>query len=358
MQQILNLNNYKKYIDKDNILVVCGKEFINTNLYNDINSLNKNITYFTDFKPNPDYESVKKGVEIFKQNKCEFIIVVGGGSAIDVAKCIKLYSNMDDNKLYLEQEIVPNNITLLAVPTTAGTGSEATKFAVIYYNNIKQSIDHESIIPSLVLFVPELLKTLPLYQKKSTVLDTLSHDIESIWSINSNEESTSYSVESIKIVLENLKDYLNNNEETFEKMLKASNYAGKSINITQTTAGHALCYKLTSLYGISHGHSAMLINSILFPYMLKHLDKCVDKRGIEYIKQRFNIIIELFKDENYFKELLKSLDLYNVDVDYNDIDILVNSVNEKRLSNNPIKLEKEDIKQIYLSLFDEVKKCK
>ena len=358
MQQILNLNNYKKYIDKDNILVVCGKEFINTNLYNDINSLNKNITYFTDFKPNPDYESVKKGVEIFKQNKCEFIIVVGGGSAIDVAKCIKLYSNMDDNKLYLEQEIVPNNITLLAVPTTAGTGSEATKFAVIYYNNIKQSIDHESIIPSLVLFVPELLKTLPLYQKKSTVLDTLSHDIESIWSINSNEESTSYSVESIKIVLENLKDYLNNNEETFERMLKASNYAGKSINITQTTAGHALCYKLTSLYGISHGHSAMLINSILFPYMLKHLDKCVDKRGIEYIKQRFNIIIELFKDENYFKELLKSLDLYNVDVDYNDIDILVNSVNEKRLSNNPIKLEKEDIKQIYLSLFDEVKKCK
>ena len=242
MQQILNLNNYKKYIDKDNILVVCGKEFINTNLYNDINSLNKNITYFTDFKPNPDYESVKKGVEIFKQNKCEFIIVVGGGSAIDVAKCIKLYSNMDDNKLYLEQEIVPNNITLLAVPTTAGTGSEATKFTVIYYNNIKQSIDHESIIPSLVLFVPELLKTLPLYQKKSTVLDTLSHDIESIWSINSNEESTSYSVESIKIVLENLKDYLNNNEETFEKMLKASNYAGKSINITQTTAGHALCY--------------------------------------------------------------------------------------------------------------------
>ena len=358
MQQILNLNNYKEYIDKDNILVVCGKEFINTNLYNDINSLNKNITYFTDFKPNPDYESVKKGVEIFKQNKCEFIIVVGGGSAIDVAKCIKLYSNMDDNKLYLEQEIVPNNITLLAVPTTAGTGSEATKFAVIYYNNIKQSIDHESIIPSLVLFVPELLKTLPLYQKKSTVLDTLSHDIESIWSINSNEESTSYSVESIKIVLENLKDYLNNNEETFEKMLKASNYAGKSINITQTTAGHALCYKLTSLYGISHGHSAMLINSILFPYMLKHLDKCVDKRGIEYIKQRFNIIIELFKDENYFKELLKSLDLYNVDVNYNDIDILVNSVNEKRLSNNPIKLEKEDIKQIYLSLFDEVKKCK
>ena len=358
MQELLNLNNYIKYIDKENILLVCDKSFYNTELYKDIKKINKKIICFDDFNPNPTYESVRKGVEIFKKNKCEYIIAIGGGSSMDVAKCIKLYSNMDDNKNYLDQEIVLNDVKLLAIPTTAGTGSEATKYAVIYYNNEKKSIEHESIIPNYVLFIPQLLKTLPLYQKKSTVLDALSHSIESIWSINSNEESINYSIEAIKIIKENFKDYLNNNEDTFMEMLKASNYAGKAINITKTTAGHALCYKLTSLYNISHGHSAMLVNSILFPYMLNHMEKCIDKRGIEYLKKRFDMIIDLFENENYFKELLKSLNLYNIDINYNDIDLLVNSVNIERLSNNPIKLEKEDIKTLYLSLFSEVKKCK
>ena len=358
MQELLDLNNYIKYIDKENILLVCDKSFYNTKLYKDIKKINKKIICFDDFNPNPTYESVRKGVEIFKKNKCEYIIAIGGGSSMEVAKCIKLYSNMDDTKNYLDQEIVLNDVKLLAIPTTAGTGSEATKYAVIYYNNEKKSIEHESIIPNYVLFIPQLLKTLPLYQKKSTVLDALSHSIESIWSINSNEESINYSIEAIKIIKENLKDYLDNNEDTFMKMLKASNYAGKAINITKTTAGHALCYKLTSLYNISHGHSAMLVNSILFPYMLNHMEKCIDKRGIEYLKKRFDMIIDLFNNENYFKELLKSLDLYNIDINYNDIDLLVNSVNIERLSNNPIKLEKEDIKTLYLSLFSEVKKCK
>lgn len=358
MQELLNLDNYEKYINKENILLVCDKSFYNTKLYEDIKKINKKIIYFDDFKPNPTYESVKKGVEIFKKNKCEYIIAIGGGSSMDVAKCIKLYSNMDDNKNYMEQKIVSNNIKLLAVPTTAGTGSEATKYAVIYYNNEKKSIEHESIIPNYVLFVPQLLKTLPIYQKKSTVLDALSHSIESIWSINSNEESINYSIKAIKIIKENFKNYLNNNEDTFLEMLKASNYAGKAINITKTTAGHALCYKLTSLYNISHGHSAMLVNSILFPYMIKNIEKCIDKRGLENLKKRFDLILDLFENENYFKELLNSLDLYNIDIDYKDIDLLVDSVNIERLSNNPIKLEKEDIKTLYLNLFSEVKKCK
>ena len=138
MQELLDLNNYIKYIDKENILLVCDKSFYNTKLYKDIKKINKKIICFDDFNPNPTYESVRKGVEIFKKNKCEYIIAIGGGSSMDVAKCIKLYSNMDDTKNYLDQEIVLNDVKLLAIPTTAGTGSEATKYAVIYYNNEKK----------------------------------------------------------------------------------------------------------------------------------------------------------------------------------------------------------------------------
>ena len=92
----------------------------------------------------------------------------------------------------------------MAMPTTAGTGSEATKYAVIYYNGEKQSINDESIIPSTVLFDSSILDSLPSYQKKATVLDAFSHSIESMWSINSTKESKEYSKEALTLIIENL----------------------------------------------------------------------------------------------------------------------------------------------------------
>ncbi|MBR0425251.1 MAG: iron-containing alcohol dehydrogenase, partial [Clostridia bacterium] len=140
---------------------------------------------FRDFQPNPLYESVVKGVELFNDEKCDSIMAVGGGSAMDVAKCIKLYSNLPGDGTdgaWLKAEIVPNSIPFIAMPTTAGTGSEATRYAVIYYNDAKQSVTSESFIPSTVLMDPNALKTLPLYQKKATMMDALCHAIESFWS--------------------------------------------------------------------------------------------------------------------------------------------------------------------------------
>lgn len=126
------------------------------------------IVQFSDYQPNPLYESIVKGIKVFHREKCDAIIAVGGGSAIDVAKCIKLYSNMSGDGAdgdYLKQKIIPNDIPFLVIPTTAGTGSEATRYAVIYYKDKKQSITSESCIPSAVLLDPQALKTLSLYQK-------------------------------------------------------------------------------------------------------------------------------------------------------------------------------------------------
>ena len=131
------------------------------------------ITRFSDFQPNPLYESVVKGVELFNGNRCDSIIAVGGGSAMDVAKCIRLFCGMDKSQSYLLQKAVPNPVRLLAVPTTAGTGSEATRYAVVYLNGEKQSIADDSCIPQTVLMDGSALRTLPLYQKKCTMLDAL-----------------------------------------------------------------------------------------------------------------------------------------------------------------------------------------
>ena len=185
------------------------------------------------FQPNPLYENVLSGLECYRKNSCNAIIAVGGGSAMDVAKCIKLYSNMQgdgEDGSYLKQKILPNEIPFLAIPTTSGTGSEATRFAVIYFNGVKQSVSDYSCIPGTVLLDAGMLKTLPQYQKKSTMLDALCHAIESFWSVNSTRESKNYSREAIEIVIKNLDAYLENKEEGNAEMLIAANTAGKAIN--------------------------------------------------------------------------------------------------------------------------------
>ena len=359
-------NNYKElndYLTDNNVndvFVVCTDSigFFEISKFLKEISERINITYFKDFLPNPTYDSVVDGVEKFKKSNSKTILAIGGGSALDVAKCIKIFSTMDDSINYLQQEIVPNDIELIAVPTTAGTGSEATRYAVIYYNGEKQSVTSESFIPSVVLFDSSTLKTLPEYQKKATMLDAVSHSVESYWSVNSNDESKEYAIESLRIIMDNYKGYLSNEDEACNNMLKAANLAGKAINITQTTAGHAMCYKLTSLYKVAHGHAAALVNSELLPYMFANIEKCCDDRGAEYLNNTFEELKDILGNENFFRNILKDLDLYDIQVNKEDIELLTNSVNTTRLKNNPVKLEKEDIKEIYNRIFRKIEEEK
>lgn len=345
-------NSYK------HIFLVCGAaiKFMKLDSYfADITKrLDIEVTRFNDFQPNPLYESVVKGVELFNNSKCDVIVAVGGGSSLDVAKCIKLYSNMNPGENYLKQTIVPNNIPFLAVPTTAGTGSEATRYAVIYFEGAKQSVTDYSCIPSTVLFDSSALKTLPDYQKKSTMLDALCHSIESFWSVNSNDESKEYSKKAIQMIFSNKESYLKNEELGISNMLQAANLAGKAINITQTTAGHAMCYKITSLYKISHGHAAALCVNKLWPYMSSNISACIDPRGKEYLEKLFNMIAEAMgydsveKAQSGFSALLSSLELPEVkNIKEEDFDLLKNSVNPVRLKNNPVGLTEDAINNLY-----------
>ena len=314
---------------------------------------NYKVTIFRDFTPNPKYEEVLKGIEEFKKSKAKVIIAIGGGSCMDVAKCIKAYSTLDPSKNYLEQEIKKNNITLIACPTTAGTGSEQTRFSVIYYKGVKQSVTSDYIIPNVVFFDYSFLETLPMYQKKSTMLDTFSHSIESYWSVNRNSESIQYAKKAIKLLIDNMDKYLDGDKDSYDKMFLASFYAGCAINISKTTAGHAMAYKITSLYNVSHGHATMLVNSVLLPYMIDHTE---DKELIMIFKNLTKVLrlINLNELKVYFRGLLKKLDLLSVEMNKKDLDELVNTVNIDRLKNNPYKLEKEDIRMIYLDLFEEL----
>lgn len=309
---------------------------------------------FSDFLPNPVYDSAVRAVRLFHSSGCDCIVAVGGGSAIDIAKCVKLYNGMDCSLNLMEQQPVENDIPFLAVPTTAGTGSEATRYIVIYYNGEKQSIAHDACIPSAVLLDSSVLNFLPDYQRKATMLDALCHGIESFWSVNSTGESQRYSEKAIQMILSNMESYLANEPEGNKNMLMAANLAGKAINITQTTAGHAMSYKLTSLYGIAHGHAVALCVRSLWRYMIENTDKCLDVRGKEYLDSMFLSLAkkmgchESVEAAEKFCEIFLKLHLEIPAVkNSSDFDVLKESVNPVRLKNNPVMLDEEATDMLY-----------
>lgn len=356
-QDYTELDNYLVERKVRKIFLVCIKSISRLKINAYFEGLEERVGIkvirFNEFEPNPTYESVVKGVEFFRQEQCDMIIAAGGGSAMDVAKCIKLYADMDPEQSYLEQEIIPNEIKLLAVPTTAGTGSEATRYAVIYYKGEKQSISDWSCIPEAILIDVSVLKTLPMYQKKSAMLDALCHAIESFWSVKATPESRALSREALEMILSNMECYLAGDETGNASMMKAANIAGKAINITQTTAGHAMCYKLTSLYGISHGHAAALCVSRLWPFMLHYMGQCVEPRGEDYLNGVFRELAQImgYSDPEmaaeYFRQLVDGMELGVPKAKEEEYKILAASVNPVRLGNNPVALTERDMEELY-----------
>ena len=375
-QTILEANGQYEVLDswfEDNhikcAMLVCGKSItrqkINTYFDELPSRLGVKITRFMDFQPNPLYENVVDGVKRFRAECCDAIIAVGGGSAMDVAKCIKLYSNLPGDGAegsWLKEAIIPNNIPFLAMPTTSGTGSEATRFAVIYFDGAKQSVSDYSCIPETVLMDASVLKTLPEYQKKATMMDALCHAIESFWSVNSTEESKEYSRAAIRGVIANMDGYLLNTDEGNAGMLLAANTAGKAINITQTTAGHAMCYKITSLFGCAHGHAAALCDRVLYPWMLENIDKCIDPRGEVYLRRTLDDIgqamgcIDGHSGAETLIDIFAKLELEIPSATELQFEELKKSVNPVRLKNHPIALEEETIDMLYHKILNGAEK--
>jgi len=349
-----------------NILIVTGKESIKKNhAFEKINKLlvGFNLFFFQEFSKNPTLEEVKKGINIFSKHSIEMVIAIGGGSCIDMAKLIRSLVKFNNHKIervILKSEKLIKSVPLIAIPTTFGTGSEETSFAVIYINNKKYSLSDKTIKPNHAILDPDLCVTVPKKVASSTMLDSLSQSIESLWSVKSNEKSKKYAKKSIKLFLENYQNAYKGNIDAIEKMLEASNLSGKSINITTTTAPHALSYPLTIFHGIQHGHAVALTLGSFFKinYDCKE-ENLNDPRGCSYVKET---LIEIFKllgcqdyteCQKFWDELMHSLELEsklaNLGINENSIENLIYYINLERLSNNPVKLDKVQIRDIYLN---------
>lgn len=311
---------------------------------------NIRCTHFTDFEPNPAYISVKRGVRLLQRERADMILAVGGGSSMDVAKCIKLYGTGNPDAFLLTQEGCCADIPLAVLPTTAGTGSEATRYAVVYHAGAKQSVHSERITPDLILFDDTVLTTLPPAQRKATYLDALSHAVESYWSVNATEVSRSYAAEAIGL-LTGSTAYLDPQEvfAAYGDMLRASYLSGRAIDISATTAGHAMCYKLTSLFDIPHGQAAALCMVRLWRWMLERGDIPAVLDGLAGCFAAGSSEGALGWVERHLREwrLLSPLKAAS-DTDFDAVIAqLAETVNPVRLKNHPVRISRQDVEELY-----------
>lgn len=325
------------------------------------------VAQWHDFESNPKYEDLERGIALFRKSTCDMVIAVGGGSVIDMAKMVNNLAAHDvspANYIDKKKTIEHRGKTLVAIPTTAGTGSEATHFAAVYHGKEKYSLAHQHLLPSYAIVDPQLTFNVPPRITASTGMDALSQAIESYWNIYSTDASKQYSREAITLIMGNLQDAVTNSLSNARiAMAKAANLAGKAINITKTTAPHAISYPITSYFGVSHGHAVALTLPSIFLYnSALNENDVLDKRGVAYVK---NVIMELAfllgaRDAEGAKNVLDDLmgaigletTLHAIGVrGEEDVELIIkNGFNPERVNNNPRLVTEESLREILTAI--------
>ena len=367
----LSVNSYddiKKYFNDKfvkKILILCGEKSIKQiNFKQKINELgiNKELIYFEKNSPFPEYNELIQICKTAQKFEPDLIVAVGGGSVIDYAKIVSVLNFNDKN---IREKIIFNKIEfkkkykVLAIPTTAGSGAEVTSSSVIYIDKIKYSVENKLIRPDNFLLIPELVDFGNKKIKASAGFDAISQAIESILSKKSNKESLMFAEKSLKISIINFIKHLKltNKENTF-KMCYSSNLAGEAINISKTTAPHAVSSPFTSYFGISHGHAVALNLSKFLKFNYMNINKSENNIDLNkrykkiFSSTNTNNINELVNlVDNLAKEAGLELNYKKLGININDnIDLILNGINEKRLENNPINLSIQDLKNIILKI--------
>ncbi len=347
-----NISKILKQYNTKNILLFTGKtsyEHIKKEIEKELKGFNFSI--YNDITPNPKAEDIDFALN--KLKNYDFIIAVGGGSVIDFAK---LFRFCFDNKITTKEALNQNNAIkktpLMAIPTTAGTGAEATKFAVVYVKGKKHSFEHKYILPDFAIINGVLVKDNPKYLKACCAADALCQAIESYWSVNSTKESKYYAKCAMELCSEYIEKYINkSDEDAAHKMALAAFLSGKAINISKTTAAHALSYKITTDYKIPHGHAVALSIAGLMK-VNEQAENINDVRGKEYLKNTISEIKSILKIkdiDNYFDSLFQKIGLeMNLQkLGITNIEDIVSSVNQERLKNNPVLLTNKDLNKLF-----------
>lgn len=256
------------------------------------------VTRFSEFTTNPSLAEVDLTARIIKKTRSEAVVAIGGGTALDIAKAAALLAAQENSvadQLDTRRPLRRRECLLILVPTTAGSGSEVTSFSVIYVEGTKKSLDDPLLLADYVIVDPDLTATLPAKIAASAGLDALCQAIESLWSVRSTAESRRIAARALRLVVKHIEKFCSERSPVDRLgMARAAHLAGKAINLTRTTAPHAISYALTTMFGIPHGHSCALTLPAFLRYNAAvQRSDLADPRGSRWVQQRIRDILEL-----------------------------------------------------------------
>ena len=319
---------------------------------------------YTEVPQDSDLEVINKLCKIYKENNCDSIVAVGGGSVIDTAKGVRMLisQNVQDINNLMGNEILKYGIHVpfIVIPTTAGTGSEVTLVAVIEdkIKNVKMEFISYFLLPDVAILDPKMTVSLPKKATASTGMDALCHAIEAYSCIQKNPMSDSYAISAISLIRDNLLKAVENgnDEESRLNMANASLMAGVAFSNSMVGLVHAIGHSIGAVCHIPHGDAI----SILLPYVMEYnLDKCEEIYAKlllffgteeEYMntpkEKRAEKLIE--KVRNMINDLHEKTGLPNkLEVSDEEIEkVAKTSINDGAIIVNPKKADYEDIVEI------------
>jgi alcohol dehydrogenase class IV len=321
------------------------------------------FTIFTEVGMEATIESVDKGTAFAKESGCDLVVGVGGGSALDTAKAIGLMiKNPGNIRDYIGIDLVPGpGAPVIAIPTTAGTGSEMTRFSVLSDKTAQAKLSVGSMYncPALALCDPELTITLPPHLTASTGMDALTHALESYVNKATQPISEALSIQAMTLIAKSLRLAVvqGENIDARHDMLLASTIAAMAFNTTRLGLAHALAMPLGAYFKIPHG----VVNAILLPEVMKfniigNPDKFAEIARIfgentdlltvrEAAEQSVSAIRQLNKDIG----ITQTLSDYGVTEEHLDL-IVDEAILSGNVPVNPVKTTKEDLKNICRAL--------
>lgn len=310
---------------------------------------------YSNISANPDVTECDACAGLLKKNSCDFVVALGGGSVMDCAKAaatICLTDNSVECLIGQGKQIPQAHLPVIAIPTTAGTGSEVTCVSVLsdHSKGLKFPISSDSFYPAVAIVDPELTYSLPAYMTACTGFDVLCHSIEAYWSIHHQPICDALAVHAARLVLSHLLNAYRNPEDATarEKMAEASVVAGLSFAMPKTTSAHACSYPLTNLLGIPHGEACALTITHFLRFNAANGSDRPQLLAQELGYADANALADAIEGLRTKTGLLSDLKSYHL----NDMQLeaLVQGSKHPNLRNNPVTVSEDDLRTIYSAI--------